>query len=165
MIRKFPDNAIAFLLEVPDAQILARIERGLHGDGSTLTADQRRDLANLLSEVLERLEVLPEEPPLCIASDKRPMIFFKTGRIYTEHGQRIAAQLLNSGGIIFVDIDRHVQGHFTPEVVKAQKLKLTQADVLWGYDHHDITQYWVNVYGHDEEIAKLQEAARAYKRW
>ena len=37
-------------------------------------------------------------------------IKFKTGREYTEHGQRIAARLLDNGDIVFLDIDRDIDG-------------------------------------------------------
>ena len=36
---------------------------------------------------------------------------WKTGRFYTEHGQRIAA-LYRDGRVYFYDIDRNIDGHF-----------------------------------------------------
>jgi len=37
-------------------------------------------------------------------------IKFNTGRHYTEHGQRIAARLLDDGSVVFVDADRQIEG-------------------------------------------------------
>jgi hypothetical protein len=44
----------AYGIEADDYQRLRGIERRLYGDGSTMTADERRDLANLLNLILGR---------------------------------------------------------------------------------------------------------------
>jgi len=48
---------------------------------------------------------------------------FNTGREYSKNGQRIAATFLDNGDIVFVDIDRQIDG-----VISAGAL--TCADVL-----------------------------------
>jgi hypothetical protein len=53
---------------------------------------------------------------------------FNTGRTYTECGQRIAATQLESGHIIMVDIDRHI------DVMLPAQVEFTQADIMWAYD-------------------------------
>ena len=53
---------------------------------------------------------------------------FNTGRTYTECGQRIAATQLESGHIIMVDIDRHL------DVMLPAQVEFTQADIMWAYD-------------------------------
>jgi hypothetical protein len=54
---------------------------------------------------------------------------FKTGRAYTEHGQRIAATQLDSGHIVILDIDRHI------DVILPAQIDFTQRDIMWAYDH------------------------------
>jgi hypothetical protein len=59
------------------------------------------------------------------------MIKFNTGREYTEHGQRIAAQRDDdTGTIILVDLDRHI------DMMLPAGVELTQSDVMWAYDLH-----------------------------
>jgi hypothetical protein len=55
---------------------------------------------------------------------------FNTGRTYTECGQRIAATQLESGHIIMVDIDRHL------DVMLPAQVEFTQSDIMWAYDHN-----------------------------
>ena len=57
-------------------------------------------------------------------------ITFNTGRNYTEHGQRIAAQRLESGHIIMIDIDRHIDYIFT------DLTPFNQAGILNDYDNN-----------------------------
>ena len=59
---------------------------------------------------------------------------FKTGRDYTEHGQRIAATQLDNGCIVMVDIDRGIDLMFCSE------FDLTEQDVMRAYDW-DICTY------------------------
>jgi len=56
------------------------------------------------------------------------IIKFNTGRDYTEHGQRIVATQLESGHIVLLDLDRHIDIMLPPGV------EFTQADILWAYD-------------------------------
>jgi hypothetical protein len=53
---------------------------------------------------------------------------FNTGRTYTENGQRIAATQLESGHIVILDIDRHI------DVILPAQIEFTQAEIMWAYD-------------------------------
>jgi hypothetical protein len=53
---------------------------------------------------------------------------FNTGREYTKNGQRIAATQLESGEIVLLDIDRHI------DVMLPAGVEFTQADIMWAYD-------------------------------
>lgn len=55
---------------------------------------------------------------------------FNTGRDYSEHGQRIVATQLESGHIIVVDLDRHI------DIMLTKGVEFTQADILQAYDHN-----------------------------
>jgi hypothetical protein len=50
---------VAYLCEEHMFRKLREISRRLYGDGSTLTLDERRDLANTLNYVLGEIERLP----------------------------------------------------------------------------------------------------------
>lgn len=69
------------------------------------------------------------------------MIVFNTGRLYTEFGQRIAAKQTPEGGILFVDVDRGIEGHVPPAYVLEHNIKLTQDDVMDVYDWMKVP-YW-----------------------
>ena len=56
-------------------------------------------------------------------------IAFNTGRTYTKCGQRIAARQLDSGHIIMLDIDRHIDCMFT------DLTEFNQTDIMVDYDH------------------------------
>ena len=83
---------------------------------------------------------------------------FKTGRDYTEHGQRIAATKLESGHIVMLDIDRHIDYIFT------DLTPFTQAGIMKDYDNNVATtphdagvsydEYW-------EIVNQLRAAAAA----
>ena len=87
------------------------------------------------------------------------MITFNTTRLYTEKGQRIAADFTEDGGILFADVDRCVQGYFPPEVVKQYDLALDQSSVMRAYDNQ-LCSYWSDTYRHEEQLHKLRQAAR-----
>jgi hypothetical protein len=53
-------------------------------------------------------------------------IKFKTGREYTEHGQRISACLLDDGDIVFLDIDRGIDG-----VIRANGISKEDIECLY----------------------------------
>lgn len=57
-------------------------------------------------------------------------ISFNTGRTYTQQGQRIAATKLESGHIVMLDIDRHI------DVLIPAQVDLTQRDIMWAYDNN-----------------------------
>jgi hypothetical protein len=58
---------------------------------------------------------------------------FNTGREYSQHGQRIAATQLESGHIVILDIDRHI------DVIFPIGVELTQSDIMWAYDRNMYT--------------------------
>tara|TARA_R110000868_G_scaffold89184_6_gene248369 strand:- start:7423 stop:7701 length:279 start_codon:yes stop_codon:yes gene_type:complete len=69
------------------------------------------------------------------------IIKFNTGREYTKNGQRIAASLQDSGDIVFVDVDRQIDG-----VIRANGLTLedvlafgyfTQRGIMESYDKNE----------------------------
>ena len=53
---------------------------------------------------------------------------FNTGRQYTQHGQRIVATQLESGHIVILDIDRHI------DVMLPAQVEFTKSDIVWAYD-------------------------------
>lgn len=55
---------------------------------------------------------------------------FNTKRDYTEFGQRIAAARLESGEIIMLDVDRHI------DMLLPAQIEFTQSDIMWAYDHN-----------------------------
>ena len=63
---------IGYAFEPADYQALRRIEKALFGDGTKLTADQRRDLANAMHEVLEHAEKIQEAQPAASDSVQCP---------------------------------------------------------------------------------------------
>lgn len=58
---------------------------------------------------------------------------FNTGREYTKNGQRIAATQLESGHVVILDIDRHI------DVIFPVGVEFTQADIMWAYDRNMYT--------------------------
>ena len=59
---------------------------------------------------------------------KTHVIAFNTGINYTRYGQRIAATRLPNGHIVFVDVDRGIDG-----IIKHDDLDLTHDVVLLAY--------------------------------
>ncbi len=57
-------------------------------------------------------------------------IKFNTGRTYTANGQRIAATQLESGHIVLMDIDRHI------DVMLIAGVEFTPAGILEAYDNN-----------------------------
>lgn len=51
--------ADAYYIEEPDFRTLQTLCRRMFGDGSALTTDDRRDIANLFSVILSRVEQMP----------------------------------------------------------------------------------------------------------
>ena len=60
------------------------------------------------------------------------MITFNTGRNYTEHGQRIAAQRVASGAVVMIDIDRGI------DYLLPTSTEFTQRGVMSAYDHNRV---------------------------
>ena len=87
------------------------------------------------------------------------IIKFNTGREYTKNGQRIAASLQDNGDIVFVDIDRQIDG-----VIRANGLTLdevlafgyfTQRGIMESYDKNEYTGDLIA----RELLRELREAA------
>ena len=78
---------------------------------------------------------------------------WNTGCWYTAHGQRIGALLMNTGHLIFADIDRHIEGtlqpDFFPELTIVERVSM-------GY-RAQLTDYWVA----DEECRSFYPHAKA----
>ena len=87
------------------------------------------------------------------------MITFNTGRLYTEKGQRIAADFTEDGGILFADVDRCVDGYIDPEAIEKHHLFLDQFSVMRAYDYR-LCDYWVGCYEREEQLQRLRQAAR-----
>jgi hypothetical protein len=84
---------------------------------------------------------------------------FNTKRIYTEFGQRIAAELLPSGEVLFVDIDRGIDGLIeAPRLVTLEDGQKLQQFTLSNYDNGN---YYC--YGYDQRtVASLKEYAEKH---
>lgn len=72
-----------------------------------------------------------------ILKDK-PVISFNTRRMYTEHGQRIAATTAPGERVVFVDIDRGIYG------VSKSRCALDRMSVMWVYDTCDYVDWYAN---------------------
>ena len=72
------------------------------------------------------------------------IIAFNTCRTYTQCGQRIAAMLLDSGDIIFNDIDRRVYGTIRANGLTLEDVlafgEFTQRGVMASYDANNYDQ-------------------------
>lgn len=84
---------------------------------------------------------------------------FNTGREYTANGQRIAASLLENGDIVFVDVDRQIDG-----VIRAGELTLddvltfrcfTQREIMKSYDRNEYANDLID----RNLLAQLRDAA------
>ena len=66
-------------------------------------------------------------------------IKFNTGREYTAQGQRIVARLLDDGSIVFLDIDRGIDGVIAPaQGLTREDVKdpfFNRASVMDAYDN------------------------------
>jgi hypothetical protein len=82
---------------------------------------------------------------------------FKTGREYTEHGQRIAATKLESGHIVMLDIDRHI------DYILPAQVDFNQRDIMWAYDNNmSVTPHEIDLpYGDYYEIVNQLRATAA----
>ena len=63
---------------------------------------------------------------------------FNTGRTYTPKGQRLACALLDSGNIVFVDVDRNVYGTIQANGLTRDEMltfgQFTQNAIMSDYD-------------------------------
>lgn len=62
--------------------------------------------------------------------EEKEILAFRSGRDYTEQGQRIAAMQLDNGCIVMLDIDRHIDAMFT------DLTPFTQAGIMKDYDNN-----------------------------
>ena len=83
---------------------------------------------------------------------------FNTGREYTANGQRIAASLLENGDIVFVDVDRQIDGVISAGALTCDDVLafgyFTQRGVMAAYDAN---QYDGAV--DRSQLAQLRDAA------
>ena len=65
---------------------------------------------------------------------------FNTGREYTKNGQRIAAALQDNGDIIFVDVDRQIDGVISAGALTCDDVLalgcFTQRAIMASYDQN-----------------------------
>jgi hypothetical protein len=78
---------------------------------------------------------------------------FNTGRQYSEAGQRIAAGLLDDGGIIFVDIDRGLEYLIAPGAAR-----FTQSSIMGAYDRGGLE--WVNNHALIQQLSAIAAEAK-----
>ena len=86
---------------------------------------------------------------------KPTRIFFNTGRQYSGNGQRIAADHFK-GGVLFVDLDRGIEGHIPAPI------PLTETAIMARYDANDYRQYVQGV-SHEEFCDACDTLAREYR--
>jgi len=77
---------------------------------------------------------------------------WNTGAHYTEHGQRIAATAVE-GGIVFLDIDRNIDG-FIPLARGGAHVRNLREQTQHNYDFGNYTSAWE----HAEVLGKLAAA-------
>jgi hypothetical protein len=63
------------------------------------------------------------------------VITWNTGRMYSKHGQRMAAVQLDHNRIYFLDLDRNIDG-----CLITSNQRWDQATVMAAYDHHLYTE-------------------------
>jgi len=80
-------------------------------------------------------------------------LVFNTGRQYSEAGQRIAAGLLDDGGIIFVDIDRGLEYLIAPGAAR-----FTQSSIMGAYDRGGLE--WANNRTYVAELSAIAAEAK-----
>lgn len=66
-------------------------------------------------------------------------ICWNTGRLYTEHGQRMVAFWFDDR-ILFADFDRGISGEFTPTIPKQFAFK--PSIIMSMYDHNKYRESW-----------------------
>lgn len=85
-------------------------------------------------------------------------IVFNTRRLYSDKGQRIAAERLPCGRVCFVDVDRHL------DYVTAAPCDLTQSAIMAAYDYNRTISIYEAVSDFDARrtlIADLETLARS----
>lgn len=111
----------------------------------TVAADETGLLASLFRQRADRLSL--NEP-----------VVWNTRALYTKHGQRMAAQLVDDNTIVFIDIDRCINGYFRIEhpefLLDSSSLK---ARVNHAYLHNKYENFAHLKY--TDLIEKLRDAA------
>ena len=90
------------------------------------------------------------------------VIKFQTGREYTEHGQRIAARLLNNGDIVFLDIDRDIDGVISANGINKKDIEdlyFNRTTIMDCYDNGNYS--WANSFDRQELMAELATIAQS----
>lgn len=85
------------------------------------------------------------------------IITFNTRRGYTDKGQRIAAEKLADGRVLFVDVDRGIR------YVTSAPCELTQAAIMRAYDYNEtdcVIGAIPDYLARQNVIAKLETMAR-----
>ena len=77
---------------------------------------------------------------------------WNTNAHYTEHGQRIAATIVN-GGIVFFDIDRGIDGL----IPLANTVRDLRAQAQHGYDYGNYVSAWE----HSDVLKQLADAIKS----
>lgn len=93
---------------------------------------------------------------LTTGDHKMETLKFNTGRLYTEAGQRIAAGLLDNGDIVFIDIDRDIDGLITADGMTKEQVKsrhlFSARDVMYAYDANIYKSFYL-----DDDFATVRE--------
>lgn len=71
--------------------------------------------------------------------NKFPLQRWNTNRHYTEHGQRIATAAMPDGSVLFVDIDRGIDGVIPPEANASGYMESTM--YLYDRGHYRMAPY------------------------
>lgn len=75
-------------------------------------------------------------------------IKFNTGRMYGHGGQRIAAGLLENGDIVFIDIDRDIDGLIPAGNMSREDIKncglFRQREIMRAYDENTYRSFYLN---------------------
>ena len=83
-------------------------------------------------------------------------IKFNTGRMYGHGGQRIAAGLLENGDIVFIDIDRDIDGLIPAGNMSREDIKhcglFKQRDIMRAYDENTYKNFYL-----DDDFATVRQ--------
>lgn len=85
-------------------------------------------------------------------------VAFNTGRLYTSAGQRIAALIADNGGLLFVDIDRGIEG-FVAHDKLGEDFELTRECVMLVYDYQSKDWNCGEPFRHPEAMQHLRKLA------
>jgi hypothetical protein len=83
---------------------------------------------------------------------------FNTGREYSAHGQRVIATLLDTGNIILVDLDRHIDLMLLAGVGFNQREIMQAYDRAWTIFPENINMSYSEYYDIVRELRELASA-------